>query len=156
MTIDKGDWHWEDTAKEYRRRMGIPDNAVLTEEQAEEVWAYAGNHIGLFIQWIIENGFEGQDADEERAERIRKGEMLGTEYFINSCDCKFLDEDVSEEILPFVLYYYNESKLYLDDYCECCLDKENKPCYGVISDREDYIRLKARIDKAYREYSASH
>lgn len=46
MSIDKADWHWDDAEKLYRKTNNV--EGKLTEEQQEEIWLLASNHIGLF------------------------------------------------------------------------------------------------------------
>ncbi len=118
MAIDRADWHWETAEKEFREKNGI--TGELTRDQINQIWLLAANHIGLFIQWIIDRGFEGEDADPEDCGKVRARQMTGTEY--------------------------------LEHYAECCLDGEDKPCYGVITGEEDYARLKAKIDTAYEDF----
>lgn len=48
MAIDKADWHWDDTEKLYRKTNNV--EGKLTEEQQEEIWLLASNHIGLFLR----------------------------------------------------------------------------------------------------------
>ncbi len=150
MTIDRVDWHWKSTEELYRKTHDI--SGELTDEQQNEIWLMAGNHIGLFLRWIIDNNLQGEDFDEADCEKVRSGLMTGTECLLKSCDGKFWGDDVSEAALPFVKSYYNESTVYLTDYCNCCTDDEDKPLYGVISDEGDYLKLKGVIDKAYNEF----
>lgn len=56
MAIDRADWHWESAEQEFRETNGIAGE--LTQEQINQIWLLAANHIGLFIQWIIDRGFE--------------------------------------------------------------------------------------------------
>jgi hypothetical protein len=127
----------------------------LTQEQINQIWLYAGNHIGQFVRWIIDRGFEGEDAEPELCEKVRRGEMSGTEYLMINCDGKLWESDIREDVLPFVMaYYYDESGEYLTHYADCCLDDDDKPCYGVITGNEDYRRLKAKIDDAYARFVA--
>ena len=58
MAIDRADWHWDSAEKLYRETHGI--TGELTDEQENEIWLLAGDHIGMFLRWIIENGFEGE------------------------------------------------------------------------------------------------
>jgi hypothetical protein len=153
MAIDRADWHWETAEEEFREKNGV--TGELTQEQINRVWLYAANHIGLFVKWIIDRGFEGEDADPDLCEKVRAGEMSGTEYLMINCDGKLWESDIREDILPFVMaYYYDESGEYLKHYAECCLDDDDKPCYGVITGEEDYKRLKAIIDDAYAQFLA--
>lgn len=151
MAIDRADWHWETAEQEFRETNGI--TGELTQEQINQIWLLAANHIGLFVQWIIDRGFEGEDSDPEDCERVRSRQMTGTEYLMIDCDGKLWESDICEEVLPFVMaYYYDEAGEYLAHYTECCLDDEDKPCYGVITGEADYARLKAKIDAAYDSY----
>lgn len=148
MSIDRADWHWESAEKLFREKHGIAGN--LTEEQENTIWLHAANHIGLFLKWIINHGMEGDDADREDCDKVKSGQMSGTEYFFKNCDGKLLDEDIRADILPFIEFYYNSNDYY-KDYGECCLS-DDKPCFGVISDETDYLILGKKIDEAYERF----
>lgn len=151
MAIDRADWHWESAEQEFREANDI--TGELTQEQINQIWLLAANHIGLFIQWIIDRGFEGEDAVPEDCAKVRSRQMTGTEYLLIDCDGKLWESDIREDVLPFVMaYYYDESGEYLSHYTECCLDDDDKPCYGVITGEEDYTRLKAKMDEAYDRF----
>jgi len=90
MAIDRADWHWDSAEKAFRERTG--KQGELTEEQQDEVWRYAADHIGLFLRWIIDNGYEGTDeeiVDQEECDLVRRGEISGVDYLMNNCDGKF-------------------------------------------------------------------
>lgn len=149
MAIDRADWHWDSTEKLYRKTHNIIGE--LTEKQEDEIWLLAANHIGLFLRWIIECGMEGVDADEEDCEKVRNGQMSGTEYLLRNCDGKLWDEDIREDILPFIEFYYN-SNAYYRDYGDCCTNDDDKPIFGIISSEDDYLHLKRKIDEAYKNF----
>ena len=130
MAIDRADWYWESTEKLYRETHGI--TGELTEKQEDEIWSLSANHIGIFLEWIIENGMEGVDSDKEDCEKVRNGKMSGTEYLFRNCDGKLCDVDINENLLPFVEYYYNK-------YCED---------YG----KYDCSLLKKKITESYEKY----
>lgn len=103
MAIDRADWHWDSAEELYRKNRNITGD--LTDEQEEIIWLFAGNHIGLFLRWIIEHGFEGEDVDEDECGKVRSGQMSGT-----ARDClsdavktfaKKTDENVKIGIVPF-------------------------------------------------------
>ncbi len=150
MAIDRADWHWESAEKLYREMHSI--SGELTEEQENEIWLLAGNHIGLFLRWIIENGFEGEEADPDHCEDVRRGRTSGAQFLMWDCDGKLWDEDIREDILPFAKKYYEEQ--FFDDYCETCGGDGGKevPCYSFISGEDDYARLRERIDTAFEKY----
>ena len=152
MAIDRADWHVETAEQEYREEYGI--TGQLTEEQIKEIWLLAANHIGLFMRWLIERGFEGEEANTEDCLKVLKGDMTGAEYLMKNCDGKLWDEDVRADILPFVHSYYNcdgECE-YLSDYIECCINDEDKLLYRVFPNEDDYNDLKHCIDAAYEIY----
>ncbi|MDE7399147.1 MAG: hypothetical protein K2N06_06410 [Oscillospiraceae bacterium] len=147
MSIDRYDWHYDSAEKAYRERNNI--NGELTEEQAEEVCLYASDHIGLFLKWIIESGFEGEESDPEGCELVRKGEINGAQYLMNYCDGKFWDVDVSDEIRPFVAWYYeSDENLYFNDF-ESVMTGD---FYETISGDTEFNAVKPLIDKAYAKF----
>ena len=150
MAIDKMDWHWADTEKLYRKTHEIEGD--LSDQQQVEIALMASNHIGLFLQWVFEMGFAGEDTNAEDVEKVRQGEMLGVFYFLQHCDGKLWYEDISEDLHPFVQSYYEESDDYLRDYCISCIDDDTAPLYGVISGQESYEKLKEKIDAAYKSF----
>ena len=76
MAIDKADWHWDDTEKLYRKTNNV--EGKLTEEQQEEIWLLASNHIGLFLRWLIDRGFNEliDESDEESCVQVREGKII--------------------------------------------------------------------------------
>ena len=94
---------------------------------------------------------ESDDADKEDCEKVRNGQMSGTEYLFRNCDGKFWNEDVKEDLLPFIEFYYSSNDYY-KDYTECCTNDYDKRCFGVISSEDDYLRLKEKIDEEYKNF----
>ena len=126
MAIDRADWHWDSAEEGYREAHGITGD--LTQDQVNQIWLLAANHIGLFLQWIIDRGFEGEDADPQDCARVRAREMSGAEYLMVDCDGKLWESDIRDDVLPFVMaYYYDEDGEYLGHYSACCLDDDDKP-----------------------------
>lgn len=149
MSIDKAEWHWKSAAELYKENYNITDE--FTQDQTDEIWLYASNHIGLFIKWLIDNNFQGEDANAEACEKVRNGLMTGSEYLISELDGKFCEEDVNECVLDFVNQYYENR--YFDDYCDSCpCNALDAPYYSFISDINDYNALKTRIDAAYEKF----
>lgn len=151
MSIDRADWHYESAEKVYYSRMNLSDDCELSNEQVNEIWLCAADHIGLFLSWIIENGFEGEESDPEGTELVRKGEISGSEYLMEYCDGKLWKSDVREDILPFVENYYEEA--YLSDYGEAVLTGDTQ-VYSVLSGKKEYESIKKLIDKAYKQYKS--
>lgn len=147
MAIDRYDWHYDSAEKAYRERNNISGD--LTDEQSEEVCLYAADHIGLFLKWIIESGFEGVESDPKGCELVRKGEINGAQYLMEYCDGKFWDVDVSDEIRPFVAWYYkSDENLYFNDL-ESVIDGD---FYETISGDTEFNTIKPFIDRAYVKF----
>lgn len=145
MAIDRADWHWDSAEQAFREHTG--KQGELTEEQQDEIWRYAADHIGLFLRWIIDNGFETDDEDiREDCERVRAGKLSGADYLMNNCDGKFAEEDICEDIIPFVNDYYNR---YLRDYTEVVAGGQ---CYTVLSGDKEYNKIRPIIDSAYENF----
>ena len=151
MAIDRYDWHYDSAEKAYCERNNI--TSELTEEQQEKICLYAADHIGLFLRWVIESGFEGEESDPEGCERVRNGEITGAEYLMEYCDGKFWDCDICAELKPFVAEYYESDDRslpyrYFDDLV-AAIGEES--IYQIISGDKEYNALKPLIDRAYRE-----
>jgi hypothetical protein len=94
----------------------------------DAAWHYGGDfpsdltpeagatHIGMFVAWMLLNGFAGDiHADEpEQMILLQRREVTPGEWFIRNCDEKFTDEDLSAEGNQFAGVYYETS--YLADY----------------------------------------
>lgn len=151
MAIDRYDWHYDSAEKAFCERNNI--TGELTEEQQEKICLYAADHIGLFLRWVIESGFEGEESDPEGCERVRNGEITGAEYLMEYCDGKFWDCDICKELKPFVSEYYESDDRsrpyrYFDDLV-FAIGEEN--IYRIISGDNEYNALKPLIDRAYIE-----
>ncbi len=155
-SIERADWHYESAEKEYRKEKNLSDDSPLTDAEVNEIYRRAANHIGLFMNWLIDNDFIGEENKEEvdAIEAVKNGTLLGVDYFLNYCDGKFWSCDVREDILPFVDKYFQEQDTcYHADYGKW-FDKrygEGK-IYTVVSSREDYLSFKPAIDSAYKKF----
>lgn len=106
------------------------------------------------MAWIIKHDFIGEihkEYDKEAVEAVKNEKMSGVEFFIEYCDAKFLDEDVSEEILPFVEKYY---KKYMSEYVEWVIGELCDIPMEFIGTWEDYHNFEHILDEAYQNYCA--
>ena len=150
MAIDKAEWQY-DTAKQYYCEQTGKKSEELTEQDADIIWEYAGNHIAFFITWLLRHDLLGDihnEDDNEAAdiEAVKNREKTGMDIFREYCDMVFTDEDVSDLVMDFVKDYYD--KQYLDDYGEYMRDK-------VLSTRfswDDYLGFEPVIDRAYEKF----
>lgn len=154
MTFDRID-DWMDKAMGAYCEMNEKEPSELTEEDYKELQYYAGNHIGFFLAWIIKHDFIGEvhkdEYDKEAVEAVKNEKMSGVEFVIQYCDGKFWDEDVSDEILPFVKKYY---KNYMGDYIDWVLEELCDIPLEFIGTWEDYHNFEHILDEAYQNYCA--
>jgi hypothetical protein len=110
MKYDDASWHYGGDFP-----AGLPQEAGAT-------------HIAMFVGWAILNGLAGEyhttDATEELA-RLQRREVTPRQWFIQTCDEKFTDEDLNDEGNSFAASYYGGAGglhaaegSYLTDYCE--------------------------------------
>lgn len=153
MTFDRID-NWTEKALESYCEMNKKKSSELTEEDYEQISYYAGNHIGFFLAWIIKHDFIGEihkEYDTEAVEAVKNEKMSGVKFFIEYCDGKFWDEDLSEEILPFVEKYY---KKYMREYIDWVLEDLCDIPLEFIGTWEDYHSFEHILDEAYQNYCA--
>ena len=157
-SIDRADWHYETAEEEYIKEKNIIDRSALTDDDVNEIYYRAANHIGLFINWLINNDFIGDEnkEDAEAVDAVKSGAMLGVVYFMEYCDGKFWKCDVREDILPFVNEYFGDNEFisYYNDYGKWFDERYGGKnlVYTVVSNREDYLSFKPLMDNSYNKF----
>ena len=76
--------------------------------------------------------------------------MTCSAKFRDYCDMAFTDEDIREEIVPFIEEYYD--KEYLNDYCNSI---GNEKVLSTEFSWEDYFKLEPVLDEAYKKFRES-
>jgi hypothetical protein len=128
----------------------------------------AATHIGMFLQWLIENDLisaEFKEIANDEIRQVKEREISGAELLINVCDEALIDDDLNELGANFAIDYYNNetefSKQYAsftDDYAKVFDDKaerngfEYKSIYHVENTFENYDLLKPIIDKRFEQW----
>ncbi|MDR7230308.1 hypothetical protein J2X45_001389 [Caulobacter sp. BE264] len=108
MKYDDASWHYGGDFPS-----GLPDEAGAT-------------HIAMFVAWCVLNGMGGElhEVDSTEATNALKARALTPgHWFIQTCDEKFTDEDLSDEGNAFAADYYRADRnlasgaaSYLSDY----------------------------------------
>ena len=157
-SIDRADWHYKSAEEEYIKEKNVIDCSALTNDDINEIYYRAANHIGLFINWLIDNDFIGDEnkEDAEAVEAVKSGAMLGVVYFMEYCDGKFWECDVREDILPFFNEYFCDKEFisYYNDYGKWFDERYDgkSSIYTVVSNREDYLSFKPLMDNSYNKF----
>ena len=150
FSFDRMEYHFDEA---HMKHVSLKDKDVeaLTEEEELEIVRRAGTHIGFFLTWIIKHHFEGEIyLDEQEAlEAVRREEMLGIDFLMEYGDGKFIPDDVSEEIFPFVDSYYDK---YLRVFAQWVIDDLHKLPLEFVGSWEDYHKFEHILDEAYASY----
>ena len=136
-SIDRADWHY---GNDY------PEN--LPSENA-------GTHIGMYLNWIIDNNLIGDfhlTDSKEGISKVKSMEISGREFLFDYCDEKFWDEDLNELGLKFTTDYYSSND-YFEDYVET-LASETETIYHVQNNRENYELIKIKLDQRFDKWNS--
>lgn len=150
FTIDRIDYYYDKAFEVYCDMHNIEPEDV-TKEQLQEIYLYAGNHIGFFVTWLIKHDFIGDEhKDCEGVQKVKDETMTGTEFLIEYCDTKLWSDDVAESLIPFVKEYYEDN--YFNDYVEWVIEELCDLPMEFIGTWEDYHKFEHVLDEAYEEF----
>lgn len=117
--------------------------------------AAGATHIAMFSAWCLLHGLGGALHAEDFAddlERLRSRQTTPGEWFINTCDAKFTDEDLNAEGNAFAAFYYApEQSPYPTDY-ETAVAQDLDSIYHVPDSWETYDLLAPVIEQRYGEW----
>ena len=142
-SIDRADWHY---GGDYPKDLPIENG---------------GTHIGMFINWIIENDLIGNlhiEDSKQGISDVKSRKINGTDFLFKYCDEKFWDEDLNEEGLAFTKYYYQNPKdleevygKYIEDY-EKILGTGFESLYEIPNTWKNYDVIAEKIGRVYKKW----
>lgn len=154
FAIDKIDYYYDEAFEAYCKSRSISGTA-LTDAQMHEVNLCAGNHIGLFITWLVKHDLLSDEHKRNFGyENVKAGEMTGAEYLLMNCDAKLWSEDVKEPIPLFVKTYYERN--YYQEYCNWVVSELHDLPMEVICTKEDYNSFEHILDEAYERFCEAY
>ncbi len=133
----------------------------LNETDESMIWRYCDNGIAYLVMWLVENDYfviGDWESGEELIRQVKRREETPDEL-IESIDCKITEEDITENIGDFFMYYYEGE--YFDDYKKFVEDKLDikidnaDDVYRIAFEWADYDRFKPLIEKAYEKYNSN-
>lgn len=136
-SIDRADWHYGND---------FPKN--LPEENS-------GTHIGMYLNWIIDNELIGEfhlTESIDGIERVKSREITGRDFLFDYCDGKFWNEELNETGLEFTENYYSSDK-YFGDYAKV-LANELDSIYEVKDNRQNYSLIKEKLDQRFSKWNS--
>ena len=114
-------------------------------------------HIRMFVAWALLHGLAGDIHTREFPEplaRLRERKITPGQFFLEACDGKFTDEDLSEVGNRFAEYYYERDDrrgTYFADYAGR-VGTEPPSIYHVPDTWETYERLAPIIQQRFEEW----
>lgn len=142
-SIDRADWHY---GGDYPNDLPIENS---------------GTHIGMYLNWIIENEFIGElhlNDSKEGIESVKSKQITGRDFLFKYCDEKFWEEDLNEEGLEFTKFYYQNPNdpedaygQYIDDYVDT-IGEEFDSLYEIPNSWENYDKIAKVITKRYDKW----
>ncbi len=143
-SIDRAVWHYGgDFPKELPKENG-------------------GTHIGMFINWIIDNDLIGSihlENSLDGVNDVKSKKITGRDFLFKYCDEKFWDEDLNEIGLAFTKFYYQNPKdpedvygQYIEDY-EQLLGTKFNSLYEIPDSLENYSIIAKKINKVYEKWN---
>lgn len=109
-------------------------------------------HIGMFVTWCLLNGLAGSmwiDDFPRELEALRKRMVTPGQFFLQSCDEKFVDEELNEKGNEFAEAYYQGS--YFGDY-ENTLAANLPSCYHVADGWETFDKFSPVIATRFDQW----
>ncbi|MGE8411386.1 MAG: hypothetical protein ACN6QY_03395 [Pseudomonas sp.] len=116
-------------------------------------------HIGLFLAWMLLNGFASEELEEDAAAelaQLRSRNLDGREFLFKMLDEKLYDEDFNAEGNAFAVAYYagkNHDGRYSEDY-EQLLAPAPDTIYRVENSWSNYDLLAPRLEKRLTQWRA--
>ncbi len=112
-------------------------------------------HIGMFMAWLILHDLISEDIQEDAAEaiaQVKAREMTGKDFVVDICDCKLLDDELSEEGNEFAAWYYET--LYFQDYCQVFeITGDTAVAFCSVEDHwQNFDKLAPVLDKRFDEW----
>lgn len=153
MVIDKSKYHYDSACEKYCEQYD-KRKEELNDEDLEIIWEYAGNHIAIFLTWLIEYDFfigeEGEGLEDEIRE-VKDRKITG-DAFLSGLDEVLVKDDISDNVYDFIDDYYDVK--YLEQYRSFMKKNRKKNMYETVFSWEDYDALKPIIDEAYHNFQS--
>ncbi len=130
------DVSWHTGAAEYPKE--LPHDAAAT-------------HSGMYMAWALLSGLGGELATDGLP-KLRARSVTPGRFFLEVCDGKFIEEDLSAEGNAFTQAYFDLDRgRYLHDY-DAVLCRGMSTAYHVADTWENFDKLKPRLDRRLAEW----
>jgi hypothetical protein len=122
-------------------------------------------HIGIFLEWCIQNDLMSEEQMDDFYDdilKVKENQMSGIEYLINNCDEIFSDNDLNEMGNYFTKAYYESDTEfgqqysdYKNDYFQTLDNDKSETIYHIENTSENRKQMKSIIDKRFIEWKSS-
>ena len=107
-------------------------------------------HTGMFVAWALLTGLAGEIHTEELPEgleKLRSRSVTPGQFFLETCDGKFTDEDLNDEGNAFAQEYFDFDRgAYMNDHDQL-LAKGLPSQYHVEDTWTNFDKLRHVLDK---------
>ncbi len=115
-------------------------------------------HTGMFVAWALLSGLAGEtfiyDFPDEIT-KLRSRAVTPGAFFLQSCDGKFIDEDLNDSGNSFAQHYFDFTNgQYIKDY-EATLGSDVVDLYHVRDTWENFDRLRPVLDQRFAEWQVT-
>lgn len=147
---DDASWHYGDDFPE-----GLPKKNSAT-------------HTGMFLNWCINNNLHSKELQENceiEIENLKRREITGAEFVIDTCDGKFSECDLNDLGNAFAKDYYVDETDFGDQFSSFATDFINifdnlaedndfeyETFYHIEDTYENYDLMKQIIDHRFKEW----
>lgn len=152
VVIDKSEYHYDSACRKYCEQYN-KKKEDLNDQDKVIIWECAGNHIAIFLTWLIEHDFfigeAGENIDDVIRE-VKERKITGREFLADYLDETLVRYELSDKVYGFIEDYYNDQ--YFKQY-SCFIEKNlNKSVYGTVFSWKDYDMVKNIIEEAYDNF----
>ena len=123
------EWNWDVAEANYRVQYN--KSGTLTDQDIAVIWKYCAAEISYILAWIIDRNFMNPDSVTEADIMAVRRREISPDEIMESIDMKLIEDDVSEEIWPFLEYYFDEESERVDDF----LEKVSKSKTNILPDQ---------------------
>lgn len=151
--VIKVEWQYDSALKAYCKEMKKKAKD-LDDDDYDIIWEYAADYIGILLTWLISNDYFVDVSNKFKSDinLVKRERMTGTEFLLNNLDGTLKRENISEEIIDFIDFYFD---LYVKDFCGIMKVDYQKSCYTTF-DWQEYDAIVEIVNSRLEEYKAFH
>ena len=145
--IDRADYFFDHALVFYCEENNIPSEK-LSKSDMLEISKRAAFHLSIFVAWLAKHDFLNPQSDGfnlEDVQKLKNETITGTDYLFKHLDEKLYSTDISNTLLPFISYFY-------EDYMDFCYTVLVDDVARTEFDWKIYHLVEDDIDEMFSQY----